>query len=1669
MSDYSGQGNSILLILKFIFFSILLGLISCSPKPEPAKLKISLGYIGEVPSFTGGFVLFGKRADGKKFSLALPPGQTDVESIDIETGSWNFYAFGWDDSTLPLVGEAMCEHQAKDIQGEQAEITLTLEKEKCADKIISANFLNPSNSNLQPITLVSCSQNGFETENCDGTNKGNWQSYRLKIPTTVESVSKKPEWFIDAGCVNATAGSSSETITPLTLPVISPKFNTGIYELTLYEEADCPLTATHQKIITNEFFKPDNLIKVSSINNQTHFFINSKNQYSGPLDQLILSNFRFDNISPTNIDLVINYDGDDNNNANLNGILNFCFDDTNTSCIPGTAPTFLKDTINNTLSVSIPVPSPGDRIFIEFMASGLDPDGEILTGISSFTENTLSTLPPVSSLNIAGSIYGNLTTPTIDITGLAIGAHINFYYNDSTCTSNSLGAGAINQSSLALPNGIPETDNTYTIYTTQTKNGVTSSCSTASAVYYYDTTNPNIAITTPTDNSFINSTSSQANYSINGTCSEAGRLISINVNSVPATGATGFVCDGTNFIGTINISGEGDGPITLDASITDLATNTENATTINITKDTTLPTAAATTIPSANLGNYIAFGLNGTCSENGENINIDIDGGNAIANETCNAGAWSASGINLTSVSDATNVPIIITHQDAAGNLYSAPAVNFIKDTAAPTVTITDGLGGTTSLGTWTVSVIFSEDVTGFDLADISVVNGTPSGFTMVNPSNYTFQMTPITDTIITVDIAPAVANDLNGNDSIAAGTLTTAHTSAGADFTATIEQGVAQIEVTSTLPISFDVNFGADIEDVSFIPADIINDGTAIVDTWTIAGSGSSFTLTATAISADGTIIPRLDTNTINSLAGPGTYQNLASTSSDNIVTYDSTPPNPLALDLPDNSIYGGPTSVTISGGVDINFDNYYWEIGTSFPGTPICGGSNSGDNIPLPTNPSGEQTFVRIIACDLAGNQSPEYTTSFTFVEPVISPFFDNAPNWNDWIIAGGETDETAAQCPGSGECFHGGIKRKVILDNITDCTGLSLIDSLDAFNWVCTTSLPGGIATFVSKGFKPGNSLKTLIQPAGNAWQDLSISIVGGTILGSLNSTPTQNVWNNSVIPIPDSSTSTINLDTQGALYVVESDRLSYGYQILADKVSLVSIGGRIITNHPDFISFNCNKSTASAVSANSNCLIFGNNINYTYLELDLEGGYDGNFLYDLAIFNTSNYMTIKNSQFNDAVEAAISLSNVSYSHLKNVSITNISDNAAIQDSDFGIGISLRDNSNFNQVMDLKISFMGNLGLIIDNSHENRFQGLRASQIADHGIYVTNGSTRNYFSNSMVSNLPSALSAGVYLLNTENNIFNQTTVTGAEDGILLESARGNLFVNTTSAFNSDSGILIYEGTNENNSFLSSVSINNGRSGLWSFESNATQIEDFFSGYNEYNIELDPGGDLVDFTGYLGVSTPGNANCYVSPGASLTDISCANNNGPDNSYSLTLGEDINSEYRGFFLAAALYNNILNNDNWFTGNDLNSSWVYQAGSIQDPIMRTGCVTGVNCLRFDFGLMGGSSVFNQRQGNVDNGNTTFSHTWSDGVSGVTFLKGTKELVQQDILNIAGIEITPGNGNFLCESGESCVTANHLGAYQGQPLSLNNFPTLTTAGADIISGADIYIYADRFRP
>ncbi|MEI8268079.1 MAG: Ig-like domain-containing protein, partial [Betaproteobacteria bacterium] len=108
---------------------------------------------------------------------------------------------------------------------------------------------------------------------------------------------------------------------------------------------------------------------------------------------------------------------------------------------------------------------------------------------------------------------------------------------------------------------------------------------------------------------------------------------------------------------------------------------------------------------------------------------------------------------------------------DAVGNASAAAAQSVqAVDTKAPTVAITDNQATTTN-GAITYTFTFSEAVTGFTAADVTVANGTKGTFTAVSSTVYTLVVTPTAgfEGNVTVDVAASAASDAAGNASTAA------------------------------------------------------------------------------------------------------------------------------------------------------------------------------------------------------------------------------------------------------------------------------------------------------------------------------------------------------------------------------------------------------------------------------------------------------------------------------------------------------------------------------------------------------------------------------------------------------------------------------------------------------------------------------------------------------------------------------------------------------------------------------------------------------------------------------------------------------------------------------------------------------------------------------------
>jgi Bacterial Ig domain len=148
-------------------------------------------------------------------------------------------------------------------------------------------------------------------------------------------------------------------------------------------------------------------------------------------------------------------------------------------------------------------------------------------------------------------------------------------------------------------------------------------------------------------------------------------------NSVTATHA-GTNGAGTITIGGVNVSGLGDGTLTISASSTDVAGNVGNATSITVTKDTVAPG-----VPSANYtdnNNSTADVVFGSAEANAS-ITVTKSSGGTYSTTANGAGAYSA---NVAATPGKPNSPQALTYTvtatDAAGNTSAATTLN-VSDT----------------------------------------------------------------------------------------------------------------------------------------------------------------------------------------------------------------------------------------------------------------------------------------------------------------------------------------------------------------------------------------------------------------------------------------------------------------------------------------------------------------------------------------------------------------------------------------------------------------------------------------------------------------------------------------------------------------------------------------------------------------------------------------------------------------------------------------------------------------------------------------------------------------------------------------------------------------------------------------------------------------------------
>ncbi|WP_394128932.1 beta strand repeat-containing protein, partial [Shewanella maritima] len=283
---------------------------------------------------------------------------------------------------------------------------------------------------------------------------------------------------------------------------------------------------------------------------------------------------------------------------------------------------------------------------------------------------------------------------------------------------------------------------------------------------------PSISLSAP---SAILTSSNIVTYSVNYTDVEQVNLTTANV-SLNTTGnayASINVLNGDTSSATIELSNfTGNGTIGLNIAEGTARYSTNVAPAVGpsdvFAVDTLAPSVALSTASNSVNSDFI---VDIQFSEDVSGFDVsDITVSNAsLSNfQTIDAKNYQVTVSASGDVSISLAVPADKSTDAAGNNNLTSNSLNIDFDALKPTVSIT-GPGGTVA-SPFTVQIDFSEDISGFDISDISTINAGLSSFTQLSNSSYTVLVTPIIQSSVSLDIVADVAVDgfSNGNEAAA-------------------------------------------------------------------------------------------------------------------------------------------------------------------------------------------------------------------------------------------------------------------------------------------------------------------------------------------------------------------------------------------------------------------------------------------------------------------------------------------------------------------------------------------------------------------------------------------------------------------------------------------------------------------------------------------------------------------------------------------------------------------------------------------------------------------------------------------------------------------------------------------------------------------------------------
>ncbi len=262
------------------------------------------------------------------------------------------------------------------------------------------------------------------------------------------------------------------------------------------------------------------------------------------------------------------------------------------------------------------------------------------------------------------------------------------------------------------------------------------------------------------------------------------------------------------------------------------------------------------------------------------------------------------------SLTEGTIIPVIsaakVLARNGRSNTESASVDNeVVYDLGPPDVVIEQVTADPSGTLPIDFSLTFSEPIynLSFDTSDITQSgSAVVSSWSIINSGDnksYTLRVNSVTtEGTIIPSLNAMVVQDLAGNPNNASTSTDNQITYDSNQLGLTIEKSISetvgscnfqnQADITSSTPVEFRVQFNQAIDDTSFDISDIVQSGSATITTWTLTNCGddTNYSLKATVIGADGTIIPSVSGGSVQRSGG---FINTASTSVDNSVSYSS------------------------------------------------------------------------------------------------------------------------------------------------------------------------------------------------------------------------------------------------------------------------------------------------------------------------------------------------------------------------------------------------------------------------------------------------------------------------------------------------------------------------------------------------------------------------------------------------------------------------------------------------------------------------------------------------------------------------------------------------------------------------------------------------------------